>query len=381
MFACTLLTALALAAPPGPDAGKRAAELVAALGAPLFRDREKAERELLEIGYAAKDAVLAGQKSKDGEVSERCRKLYPVLWRMDLEKRVDRFLSDPDGAVPADLPGASRWLKTVGDSKASRELYAMTVKAHPEPLLDVELHPDRLAQAYTDFARDVYSRLYPRPAGAAPGGVRAADDSEVLLFFFLGAAGEVRQTIPRGISTTYVYQFLNAAYLQRQLGPEAANEPFRRLFAAWLEKERYTLLLRRGMDIAAQHKVRECGPTLLKIATDANTLPANQATAVLGFARLGTKDDIPTLAPLLKNENLVCRTAINGELGSVLVRDVALGASIQMAGQDPADFGFERRLPVGALNVSYIYYAFTSDEKRAAAHEKWQAWAKGHLSK
>jgi hypothetical protein len=381
MFSGILLAAL-LGAPPDADLKRRAEDLVAHLGDPSFRDREKAARELLRIGYPARDAVLAGQRSKDTEISDRCLKLYPVIWRIDLERRVQIFLDDPDGALPEDLPGATQWIRLIGDGKASRQLYAEMVKAHPEPLVEVELHPERLSEAYVDFAREAYGRNYPRQVGVTRAAAKGVQESEVLLLLFLGAAGEVRSTIPRGATTTYFYQFLNLPYLQKQLGPEAANEPFRRLYAAWLEKERYTLLVRRGMDLAVQHKVRECAPALLKIAADQSTMPATQATAILGYARLGTKDDIAALAPLLKNESLVCRAAINGGLGSVLVRDVALGASVHLAGQDPADFGFAHRLPVGAtMSASYAFYAFTSDEKRAAAHEKWQAWAKGHLGK
>jgi hypothetical protein len=63
------------------------------------------------------------------------------------------------------------------------------------------------------------------------------------------------------------------------------------------------------------------------------------------------------------------------------MRDVALAAAAQLAGQNPADFGFERRAPAGLATVSYIYYAFTTDEKRAAAHAKWQEWAAANLKK
>src|SRR5438067_12995579 len=114
----TLLTALILGAPPADrDPKRRAEDLVAHLGDPVYRDREKAARELLDIGYPAKDAVLAGQRSPDPEVSDRCKKLYPAIWRADLDKRVRRFLDDLDGPIPDDLPGAARWLKTAGDGK------------------------------------------------------------------------------------------------------------------------------------------------------------------------------------------------------------------------------------------------------------------------
>ena len=264
--------------------------LVARLGSPSYRDREAAARALLAIGYPAKDAVLAGQKSPDTEISDRCAKLYPVIWRADLEKRVRKFLDDPDGLVPADLPGAARWLKAAGDGKESRQLYATLVRAHPETLTDVELHPERLQQAYYDLLRDVHGRT---------GGRANPAEADVLLFLFLGAAGDVRTAVQRGISSAYYYQFLNSAYLTTQFGADPPAVPVRKLYAAWLEKERYSIVLRRGIDLAAQHKVRECAPVALKIASDPTTLASLRATALLGFARLGTRDDVKELAPFL----------------------------------------------------------------------------------
>src|SRR5690242_7701073 len=92
--------ALSLGAPPDAAVKKRAEALVARLGSPSYRDRELAARELIEIGFAVRDAVLAGQKSPDPEIRERCTQLYPVIWRADLERRVKRFLDAPDGREP-----------------------------------------------------------------------------------------------------------------------------------------------------------------------------------------------------------------------------------------------------------------------------------------
>src|SRR5262245_21978798 len=189
-----LFIALAVAAPSSPDAilKRKAEQLVAQLGDPDYRDREKAARDLLELGYVAKDAVLAGQRSPDAEVSERCHKLYPAIWRHDLEKRVQRFLTDPDGLVPDDLPGAAKWIKIAGDGKESRALYAEMVKAHPEPLLEAELRPERLQDVYLEFIRNVYARVYGRRPVGAPVERPTPLDSEVLVFLFLGAAGNTR---------------------------------------------------------------------------------------------------------------------------------------------------------------------------------------------
>lgn len=381
MFSSTLLSvALLTGAPPvDPELHKKAEQLVAQLGDKDYRDRERAARDLLEMGYAAKDAVLAGQKNPDGEISDRCKKLYPAIFRHDLDKRVQKFLDNRDGPIPDDLPGARNWLKIAGDGKESRELYGEMVKGHPELLLQVELHPETLRQAYIDFMRDVFGRTNSRPVSGT--GRLMPMDSEVLTYFFLGAVGDTRPTAAMaGVSSTYYYQFLNATFTSTKL---TSSEPFRKLYAGWLEKERYTLVMRRGLDIAAQHGVKECAPAALRIASDKTITPIYRSTALLGFARLGNKDNLKDLEPFLKDATQVsAAVVVNGERGSVQLRDVALGAAVQAAGLSLSDFGFERKAPSGIASISsYTYFAFGTDEKRDAAHAKWKDWADKNLKK
>jgi hypothetical protein len=382
MFPAIFVAAVSVAGlPPDADLKKRAEEMVARLGAASYRDRERAVRDLLDLGYAAKDAVLAGKKSPDSEISDRCGKLYPIIWRIDLEKRVERFLDQPHEAVPADLPGAARWIQITGDSKESRQLYATMVKSIPDPLLDVELHPERLRQAYLDLTKDVYSRMTGRVTAARTNLSVGPTNAEVLLFLFLGATGEVRPTAQPGISTSCFYQFLGASALHNYLSAESPNVPARKLYAAWLEKERHSTVLRRAMDTAAQYQVRECAPVVLKIAADRGTMVTVRSVALLSFAKVGTKDDIKDLAPFLKDDMQIGVVIVSGERWTVQMRDAALGAAVQLAGLSPSEMGFERRPPTTLSSVSYSYFAFASDEKRAAAHAKWREWAAANLKK
>jgi hypothetical protein len=354
----------------------RAESLVVRLGDPTYLVRERAARELLEIGYPARAAVLTGQQSPDTEISDRCKKLYPAIWRHDLDKRVQKFLDKPNAPIPDDLPGAARWLKVAGDGRQSRELYAEMVKAHSELLLEVEVHPERLRDVYIEFVLSVNSRNFTR----GPAATRAAPtESEVTLFFFLGAAGGVRPTVvPRGTSSAQYSQFLNAPTLIAQL----ASAPMRKVYAAWLEKERYSILVRRGIDLAARNGVKECFPAALKIAGDPGTIPTVRATALLGMSRLGTKENIKDLEPFFKDQLQITAVAVNGERWPVQMRDIALGAAVQLGGQELSDFGFERKPPTGlAMMSSYVYYAFPSDEKREAAHKKWREWSAANLRK
>lgn len=375
------ITLMCGAPPTDAELQKRSQQLVAQLGDRSYRERERAAKELLEIGYPAKDAVLAGQSSADGEISERCRKLYPAIFRHDLEKRVAKFLDNIDGPIPDGLPGAVRWIKTVGDGKESRELYAEMVKAHPETLLNFELNPERLRELYAELMREVYTRSRTQVTGGVP--IRqVATESEVSLFLFLGSCAEVRTSPISGVSSTYYMQFLSAQALLAKLSAHPPATAFRKLYAAWVERERYSIVARRALDVAAQYGIKECAPMALNLAKEGGIPITYRAMALAAFGRLASKDELKDLEPFLTDKLQIAVVAFNNERGSVQMRDIALGLSVQLAGENLTDFGFDRRPPVGAATVSsYTFYAFANDDKRDAAHAKWKEWAAKNLKK
>ncbi len=377
----TLLFLALLPAAPDSDVrlNKQIDDLVQKLGHRDYKLREQAARDLLEIGAPAADAIKAGQQSPDGEISERCKKLYPQLWTRGLEKRLLTFAKATGDKDSEDLPFAKKWLGIVGDTKAGRELYANMVRMHAARLQSIEDGRAAMPGVLAEFAREVYTK------NAAATGIRtmtATGEPDVALYLFLGAMGDDRRTLPAGMSSTHCYQFLNADWLGKTLGGDGPSKETRALYAKWLEKERYSLVMHRAIEVAAVNKVAECGPAALKIAADTTTSPLVRATALLGYARLGTKDGLKELEPFFKDAATVTTVAFApGGRMTVQVRDVALGAALLMAGQSPKAFGFEREAPTTATLTSYTYYAFADDEKRDAAHAKWKEWAAGNLKK
>ena len=120
MFSATLLSAAFWTMGAGEGANsdrQRAFDLIADLGNPSLKVREKANSELAKLGGAAVDALREGLKSPDTEVSERCHKLLPSAIDASVQAKIEQFLAHPDGPLPDDLPGLKRWLATVGNSK------------------------------------------------------------------------------------------------------------------------------------------------------------------------------------------------------------------------------------------------------------------------
>lgn len=378
--AILLLALLQAGQDPDPRQKKEIEALVERLGHRDYRVREQAGVRLLEIGPDASDAIKAGQLSADGEISERCRKLYPLLWTMGLDKRLRAFVQSPNLKDADELPFVKKWLEITGDTKASRELYANMARGHSRELKTAEEHPERIPALLGEFAKSIYVQS----AGATAARASAlASEPDVTFFLFLGAVGEVRRTSLPGVSSPHYYQFLNADWTTRSLGGDKPSKEVRLLYARWLEKERYTTVMRRAIEIARQHKVAECGPAVLKIAKDVNAIPYVRATALTGFAFIGSRENVKDLEPFLTDKVLVANVVRNNTRTSVQLRDVALVASILIAGQSPKDFGLEQdsAMRAGGGMITYSTHCFPDDDKREAGHQKWKEWSRENLGK
>jgi hypothetical protein len=117
-----------------PNASPPAAEqLVEQLGDASYEQRERAGRQLVEIGLEAKAALDNGMRHPDPEIAFRCRRLWDEV----------RFLA-----------GWQQVSQIVGDSPAARALYDKMFLADPalwyelaeDPRPPGRLFPERRAQ-------------------------------------------------------------------------------------------------------------------------------------------------------------------------------------------------------------------------------------------
>jgi hypothetical protein len=377
MFSATLLSAVLMSAVTG-DAGtdrKRAFDLISELGSPSFKAREKANTELAKLGGAAVDALREGVKNPDTEISERCRKLLPQAIEASLQAKIEQFLSKPNGPIPDDLPGLKRWMAIVGNTKDGKQLYGKVVKEHRLILLDIEQYPDEAPNRFQSFCQEIYNRhRFPNAPQTALRNI--ASESELLVFLFLGSDLNCRQkngTAPT-VLMAHANVFLNSTYLPDSLSGPAASDATKKLFLSWLEIERYPILMRRGFTIASNANLREAVPIAIKVAADQTAAPAVRPYGLLVVSKLVKADDVKLLKTLLEDKTVVGRSAVNGAVKPVELRDIALGIAVQATGQNTADYGFDRLNPNLPAAISFSYYAM-SEEKREAAFKKWAEWS------
>jgi hypothetical protein len=81
------------------------------------------------------------------------------------------------------------------------------------------------------------------------------------------------------------------------------------------------------------------------------------------------------MEPLLDDKSVIGNFGINNKMGQVQMRDVALAVCIKLSGQKMSSYPFDlMQAADDNLHMSYVYCAFTSEEKREEAHKQYKNW-------
>jgi hypothetical protein len=369
------LVAAPTPAPSPPTPPSRLAELVKKLGDKSYRAREDAARQLLLQGSTAVAVLTDGTKNEDPEVSERCRQLLiqgPVLER---NKKLAALLADPKAPPPKDLAGLERFLKIAGDSKESREMYAEMASFHIHILEAADKNPKEAARLYDDFCGQLYSRFMSDQGAQRytyPNIFSARGD----IAFFLFVSGDSRMRGNNGAN--YAGVAFNGSQIVDAIDAKQGTATMRKLFLDWLEHESASHLQQQGFQLAARTELKEALPVALKLLEKKDNNAFGKAQVMLALTKLGGKEHIKVLEPYLADTNQV--TSINfgdGRQFLVQMRDVAMAAQIQLAGEKMADYGYDTRYGAGQLYP--YYYGFPDNTSRDNAHAKWKEWSGKNL--
>jgi hypothetical protein len=354
----------------------KARELVKQLADNKYKVRETAERKLIGLGLgspASIEALKEGEKSTDLHVQERCRQLQPIIRGLNLQKRIDAFTAKREGALPKDLPFVAKFIKATGDTKEARELFAEVLHNHAMLLDTAERDQAKGKEMFGAYCQEVNNRLMYRQGVDYQAQQKSITRADVALYFLLSS--ELKAVPDKtGQITNYGWTFLNAPVLPDNLAKEtAATLPFKKMFLSWLEAEPQPWLVQRGLQVAADAQMKETLPLVLKYVKDKNVQIYTRAQTALLLAKIGSKEHLKEIAPLLDDKTVVGSIGINNVQGQVQMRDVALAVSIKLSGQKMADYDFDvMKSNEQYFHTSYIYCAFSGDGKREAAHKKYK---------
>jgi hypothetical protein len=372
-----------------PHELSRARELVKRLGSESYREREDAHAELSKMGRLARPALLEGATSDpDPEIRYRCARLLPKAGAEDLKARLETFLADIESKYEHDLPGLKLFRKVAGGDKAARDLFVEMIKSpyNVELLQAIDKDSTEAGRAIADRRAMLWTNLQPRNVGGVIKQPQQVTLPDVACLLFAEAVTP-SQDIPKG-----QFNYASVNFIQQQASMMAINnpastphaEPYKKILGKWLETRDDVNDLNNLSYIAGQllRGFKESGPLLRRIVTTEGVYGYNKGQAIMFLVQRGGKEEIPFLKSLLTNDTQVQVVFLGNQPNQqpiqhqCLVRDVALAYLITLTGQRMQDYGFtiQPGIVLNQQNIGYGNYAFTSDEKRAAAMVKFGFW-------
>jgi hypothetical protein len=355
----------------------KARECVKQLANTKFKVRDTAEKQLIALGLASLDALKEGEKDADLHVQERCRNLQPTIRALTLQKRIDSFLANRDGPIPENLPFAAAFLKLTADSKEARKLYADVLVINPQMLDAIDQDKTKGVGLFQAYCQEIQQQTQYVQGIDYRERQKMITRAHVAMYFLLSSEMSADKS---GRISSYGYTFLNAPTLNETLiRDDATTAPFRKLFLNWIEKEPQPYMVQRAVQIAAEARMKEALPLVLKLMNRKDLQGYTRAQTVLLLTKVGTKEHLKEVEPLLDDKSVIGNFGINNKMGQVQMRDVGLAVCIKLSGQKMSSYPFD--VMQGAddnLYMSYIYCAFSSEEKREEAHKQYKDWkAKG----
>jgi hypothetical protein len=359
---------------PPPGGAKTPQALLRQLGADDFAAREEAHRLLADMGRAAEAALREGVADDDPEVRRHAGELLARIRRTDLEAALDAFLLDHNDRHLFKLPNWSRFVQAAGDSDAARSLFLDMCTAEVELLSALDRDPKAAAALLADRCQELQKALFqpgvfPRqPAPVSLGQVAA----------LLYVAADERVPV-QPVALNQVYTLLYQPEPRQGLTNNAAA---RRLLVHYIEHRSDPVLIHQQLSLVQNYNLKECLPWVLKIAKAKDQQAYVRGTAITAVGRLGGKENIADLEPLLNDTTPLGQAQFNQVRISTELRDVALAMMVHLSGQplDSYDFPYLKAMQgVMKANPNTIYFppswlGFSDNAGREAALKKWKDW-------
>jgi len=361
---------------PTAEQQKRATALVRQLGERSYRVRDRAVRELLAMGLAARKAVEEGTKAKDPEVRKRCLDLLPEILQAEFRAKLKAFRADKDGKKQHDLPGWKLYREIVGNDREARAFFADMCWQNAALMEMLEKEPARAAAAVADRCEQLQTLLRTPQSGRVPT-LRPVDLAP--LFLVLSQPAATRGNNPFQSMT---YQITSLFYQPgiRELLTAKGRTPFKKLVLAWMSRQPEDHTLGHILDTASNLNMPEVVEVAEKIVRNKKAGPQGHAHALVILGKVDGKKYIELFESFLEDKGNVSSFGIGNNLrGSTEVRDVALAMLVHVTGQKHRDYDFTFSRETGySLLFNAPFLGFTTPEERTAAFNKWRQWKAAH---
>jgi hypothetical protein len=400
---------------------QRARVLVQQLADASFRVRDKASRELEQMGRRAVAALIEGQNHPDPEVRLRSSLLLPRAEADDMKARVDAFLADAKSEYQHDLPGWQKFRRVAGDSRPARDLFVEIVKNRDNHELLLAIRglsgtmltslgaltggiceaspeqptPTELAQALVARRSEMQIRISPQfpVQNFTPIMPTGADVALLLL---------AESLISENLAPIQGYQYHVINFLYQGMQPGQPNyeliqgtgkqgTAFRQLLLNWMETRDGLTGLSNATNLIQNLKLGdEIGAKMASRLLSVSGAQAwNKAQAANLLVYFKGRSYFPELSKHFDDETLLMRGGPGNPNPDIMVKDTMLAAACILSGQNPADYGMDVRNSPGTNSrtaFNYSFYRFIQDskssaeEKRAKAFQQWSNWERDQIA-
>lgn len=344
----------------GEDAQAEAMRWIEALGAAEFDQREEAVRRLTAMGEAALPALEASSRHPNLEVRLRLIEVLSEIRRNDLRQRVERLLAGGTDGKELKLPCWDHWSETVGDSPATRSLYAEMVNVEWE-LLSAATNPD--SQTWAPRLTSVFESLN-------LGGTEMRLPTYTTYLFLACRLESLDGSTVSGLSN-----FARQDQIRSAIAQGKNSETLKLLldqFVLKMDRRSYATV---AFQLAIEHGLPS-GRTLAIEMLDrsAEYQESFLRYALMTLARVGTEEDLPTIERSFEDRRTL-RVFLDNQQRDAELRDFALTAALLITGQSLDDYGVERlpAVPRDQWSIG-INVGFRDAERREAAFAKWNEY-------
>ena len=342
------------------------------LGSDDFATRELAESELSRLGLPALLSIEFGLNHADPEIRRRCRNLVQGLREADHQNKLGKFQKGT-----GTLPGWDRFCTLLPKERPeTRKFYADIWASDPGFIEEVELNPDRAA--ITIFAKVQSLQLNsPRIIRANSPMVNPYTVNDVAAVMFAAQHPKARVQSDRlQLVTSLLYGQNIQGALSGKNGA-VVHEGLRTLVTSWMRSQVDIQAQMQSLYLCQNLELKEGVLLARDLLKSGRLQPHGRGVACSLIGRLGTRENIPDIAPLLSDSAHMNNFQVRPrEMGTVQVRDVALAILVHLTGQSHKEYGFGFATAGQAFQVGSTYnMGFLAEDKRLEALKKWDAYA------
>lgn len=360
--------------PVRPQARKsQIAELVAQLGDSSFAVRQRATRELVELGIVARDALVEAANGDDAEVRARARAVLATVEEADFRARLDAFSSDFDGSHKQTLPGWEQFTTLFGSGRVARQLFVEMQRAEPE-----------LLEAFAKGEKPANEAINARCQSISQHAMQSPRESLISMgtvasMLLVGSADEITIDEQMGIQL-YTWMIYQPAF-QKNAAGGVWSPLLRKLLGRWVMKDAGSAATVQNLLFAASYELKDEALVLsTRVLSNEHTAANTRQYAILITGRFGGKEHLPMMEKLLADTTSCGTFQANNPPRQVelQVRDIALAVALHLTGQNLREYGFTsvQTNPTTLFQVATL--VFNDAAKREEALKKWGAWRAMH---